>query len=91
MLHALIRPEPVGLTEAEVVARAAEYDLAIEGLGDLWHAVDDDAAAKADADVEPGHASDTARPQGIVVGFGSPTEAGYPAALDALVRALSWA
>jgi len=73
-LHALIRLEPVGLTEAEVVARAAEYDLAIEGLGDLWQ--------------EPGGAG--GRPQGIVVGFGSPTESGYPAALAALVRTLSW-
>src|SRR5207245_2071980 len=76
-LHALIRLEPVGLTEAEVVDRAAGYDLAIEGLGDLWQ-----------VPTTAGDAPD--RPQGIVVGFGSPTESGYPAALDALVRTLSW-
>ena len=73
-LHALVRLEPAGMTEEEVVARAAGYDLEIEGLSGLWH--------------EPGPRA--GRPQGIVVGFGSPSEAAYPAALDALVRTLSW-
>jgi GntR family transcriptional regulator/MocR family aminotransferase len=78
-LHALVRLEPAGMTEDEVIQRAAEFDLDLEGLGGLWHRP----AANASASSE-------ARPQGIVVGFGSPTEAGYPRALDALVRALSW-
>ena len=73
-LHALIRLEPVGLSEAEVLARAAEYSLAIEGLSQLWH----------------GGERRGERAQGIVVGFGSPSESAYPAALDALVRTLSW-
>jgi GntR family transcriptional regulator/MocR family aminotransferase len=35
------------------------------------------------------HAPDVpGRPQGLVVGYGTPGEGGYPAALDALVRAL---
>ncbi|GAA1958509.1 PLP-dependent aminotransferase family protein [Catenulispora subtropica] len=74
-LHALVRLEPAEMSESEVVARAAGFGLELEGLGGLW-----DAGAKASAD----------RPQGIVVGFGSPNEAAYPRALDALVRTLSW-
>jgi GntR family transcriptional regulator / MocR family aminotransferase len=78
-LHALVRLEPAGMTEAEVLKRAAEFDLDLEGLGDLWHTPPANTLA-----------SSAARPQGIVVGFGSPTEAAYPRALDALVRTLSW-
>jgi GntR family transcriptional regulator/MocR family aminotransferase len=80
-LHALIRLERVGLTEAEVVARAAGYGLTIEGLSGLWHTPSPPSGS--------GN-QDLARPQGIVVGFGTPSEAAYPAALDALVRTLSW-
>ncbi|MFL6114445.1 MAG: aminotransferase class I/II-fold pyridoxal phosphate-dependent enzyme [Catenulispora sp.] len=77
-LHALVRLEPAGMSEAEVLGRAAEFDLGLEGLGELW-----DASASASA-------SGSDRPRGIVVGFGSPSEAAYPRALDALVRTLSW-
>ncbi|MEV6072331.1 PLP-dependent aminotransferase family protein [Nocardia sp. NPDC052001] len=73
-LHALIRLEPAGLTEDEVLSRASEYGLAIDGLSDMW--------------LTP--ATRFPRPQGIVVGFGSTSDSAYPAALDALVRALSW-
>ncbi|WP_040807149.1 MocR-like pyridoxine biosynthesis transcription factor PdxR [Nocardia concava] len=73
-LHALVRLEPAGLGEAEVLTRAAEYGLAIHGLSDMWWAP---------AGTEP-------RPQAIVVGYGSPSDGAYPAALDALVRTLSW-
>jgi len=78
-LHALVRLEPVGMTEAEVLKRGLEFDLDLEGLGGLWHTFPANT-----------HASSAARPQGIVVGFGSPAEAAYPRALDALVRTLSW-
>ncbi|BAW06697.1 PLP-dependent aminotransferase family protein [Nocardia seriolae] len=73
-LNALIRLEPAGLTEAEVLTRAGEYGLAIDGLSGMWLASEgrDD------------------RPQGIVVGFASPSDGAYPAALDTLVRTLSW-
>jgi GntR family transcriptional regulator/MocR family aminotransferase len=79
-LHALIRLEPAGMNERDVIARGAGYGLAIEGLSELWH-------RPADGEV-PDSPDD--RPQGIVVGFGAPSEAAYPAALDALVRTLSW-
>ncbi|WP_194908529.1 PLP-dependent aminotransferase family protein [Catenulispora rubra] len=78
-LHALVRLEPAGMTEAEVLKRASEFDLELEGLGGLWHTAPTNTLA-----------SSAPRPQGIVVGFGSPTEAAYPRALDALVRTLSW-
>ncbi|MEZ0106230.1 GntR family transcriptional regulator/MocR family aminotransferase [Catenulispora sp. EB89] len=78
-LHALVRLEPAGMTEAEVLKRASEFDLELEGLGGLWHTATANTLA-----------SSAPRPQGIVVGFGSPTEAAYPRALDALVRTLSW-
>jgi GntR family transcriptional regulator/MocR family aminotransferase len=74
-LHALVRLEPAGMTEADVLRRAAEFALELEGLGGLWH---------------PAAAPSGPRPQGIVVGFGAPGEAAYPRALDALVRTLSW-
>lgn len=73
-LHALIRLEPAGLTEDEVLTRATEYGLAIHGLSGMWLTPD----------------RQENRPQAIVVGFGSPTDSSYPAALDALVRTLSW-
>ncbi|MEU1430364.1 PLP-dependent aminotransferase family protein [Nocardia sp. NPDC005746] len=73
-LHALIRLEPAGLTEAEVLSRAREYGLALEGLSGMWLS----------------HEGRPDRPQGLVVGFAAPSESAYPAALDALVRALSW-
>ncbi|MFE4457104.1 PLP-dependent aminotransferase family protein [Nocardia tengchongensis] len=73
-LHALIRLEPAGLSENEVLTRAAEYSLAINGLSGMW--------------LSPNQ--NEHRPQAIVIGFGSPTDGAYPAALDALVRTLSW-
>ena len=30
------------------------------------------------------------QPQGLVIGFGTPSERAYPAAVDALARVLSW-
>ncbi|MGW4247769.1 aminotransferase-like domain-containing protein [Nocardia sp. NPDC004722] len=73
-LHALIRLEPAGLTETEVLSRAADYGLDIMGLSGLW--------------LSP--PTEPTRPQGIVVGFAAPSDSTYPAALDALVRTLSW-
>ncbi|NUR28243.1 MAG: PLP-dependent aminotransferase family protein [Catenulispora sp.] len=81
-LHALVRLEPAGMGEEEVLARAAGFGLELEGLSELW----DDGAARTAA----ASATSSPRPQGIVVGFSSPSEAAYPRALDALVRTLSW-
>ena len=95
-LHALVRLEPAGMTEAEVLRRAAEFDLELEGLSGLWYSPGGSADFHSNKERSPNRRSGNAfsspgpRPQGIVVGFGSPSEAGYPRALDALVRTLSW-
>ena len=82
-LHALVRLEPAGMTEEEVLKRGLEFDLDLEGLGGLWHTAPHGSPTNT-------FTSSAARPQGIVVGFGSSTEPAYPRALDALVRTLSW-
>ena len=58
--------------EAEALALAEEEGLAVGRLGDHWHA--------------PGGSLD--RPQGLVVGYGTPRERVYPEALEALGRVL---
>ena len=55
--------------EQELVARAAQHGLALDGLAGHWH--------------RPGD-----HPQGIVVGFGTPSQRAYPVALEALARVL---
>ncbi|MBK3634913.1 PLP-dependent aminotransferase family protein [Streptomyces sp. MBT97] len=72
-LHALVEVAD----EDEVMARAEAEGLAVGRLGEHWH--------------EPG-GSDGAgvpgRPQGLVVGYGTPRERMYPEALDVLVKVL---
>ncbi|OIK05846.1 PLP-dependent aminotransferase family protein [Streptomyces monashensis] len=58
--------------EAEALARAQEQGLAVGTLGDHWHT--------------PGAPAD--RPQGLVVGYGTPRERAYPDALEALAKVL---
>jgi GntR family transcriptional regulator / MocR family aminotransferase len=75
-LHALVTLPAAGPDEREALRRAAGLGLAVGELGSHWHAADDGPAAAA------------GRPQGLIVGYGTPGEGGYPAALDALVRVL---
>ncbi|MFG1809202.1 PLP-dependent aminotransferase family protein [Streptomyces sp. NPDC049040] len=75
-LHALLGLPQDGPDEAEVLRRAAALGLAVGALGEHWHAADDA--------VGPG----PGRPQGLIVGYGTPGEGGYPAALDILTRVL---
>jgi GntR family transcriptional regulator/MocR family aminotransferase len=79
-LHALVSLPPGGPDEAEVLRRAAAQGLAVGTLGAHWHGADD---AVADAPPVAGE-----RPQGLIVGYGTPGEGGYPAALAALARVL---
>ena len=58
--------------EARVLARAEEAGLAVGCLGEHWHA--------------PGGGE--RRPQGLVVGYGTPRERVYPEALEALGKVL---
>jgi GntR family transcriptional regulator/MocR family aminotransferase len=74
-LHALISLPAHGPDEQELLARAAEHDVALSGLADHWH----------------GHGNgrgDGPREQGLIVGYGSSTDRAYPAALSALARVL---
>ncbi|MGH6655491.1 MAG: PLP-dependent aminotransferase family protein, partial [Actinocrinis sp.] len=74
-LHALLSLPAHGPDEDEVLARAAEYEVSIEGLNTHWHG-----AANRE------HTGN--RPRGLIVGYGTPTERAYPAALDALAHVL---
>jgi GntR family transcriptional regulator/MocR family aminotransferase len=68
-LHALISLPATGPDEPELLARAAEHGVALDGLSDHWH-------------------GDSPRGQGLIVGYGTPSERAYPAALGALARVL---
>ncbi len=74
-LHALVEVAD----EVAVLARAEKEGLAVGRLGEHWH------TAGADADASQG------RPQGLVVGYGTPRERVYPEALEALGRVLDGA
>jgi GntR family transcriptional regulator/MocR family aminotransferase len=64
---------PAGVAEDDVLDRAAREGVAIEGLAEHHH----------DQHPTPEHSP------GIIVGYGTPSERAYPAALDALVRVLA--
>jgi GntR family transcriptional regulator / MocR family aminotransferase len=77
-LHALITLPPGGLDETALIARAKLAGIALEGLAPYWH--------KSGA-----RNGSRAQPQGIVLGYATPPERSYPAAVDALIRLLSTA
>ena len=68
-MQTLVSLHPGGPGEQELLARAAQHGLVLDGLARHWH--------------QPGD-----HPQGIVVGFGTPTQHAYPVALEALARVL---
>ena len=74
-LHALAHLPAAGPTEAEIVARAAEHGLALEGLGAFTH------PAPAPGDDRRGPA--------LVVGYGTPPDHAYTATLARLTAVLS--
>ncbi|MFJ4619672.1 PLP-dependent aminotransferase family protein [Streptomyces sp. NPDC088812] len=59
--------------EEEAMARAEAEGLAVGRLGEHWHTPDEGAGT---------------RPQGLVVGYGTPRERAYPDALDVLAKVL---
>jgi GntR family transcriptional regulator/MocR family aminotransferase len=74
-LHATIRLPSSGPGEAALLDRAAAAGLMVESLGTHWHA-------------GPGPLRNPDRPQALIVGYGTPPESAYPAALDILARVL---
>jgi GntR family transcriptional regulator/MocR family aminotransferase len=77
-LHALITLPPGGLDEATLIMRARRAGIALDGLAPYWH-------------ISGARTGSHGRPQGIVLGYATPPERSYPAAVDALVRLLSTA
>lgn len=73
-MHALISLPGSGPDEDEMLARAASRSVAVGNLGTYWHGDQ--------------HGDGPRRMQGLIVGYGTPTERGYPAALDALAHVL---
>ncbi len=71
-LHALVDVED----EAEVLARAEAEGLAVGRLGDHWHTPGMSAS------------SGNGRPQGLVIGYGTPRERAYTEALEVLGKVL---
>jgi GntR family transcriptional regulator/MocR family aminotransferase len=78
-LHAVLRLPPG--TEREVVRGASWLGLAVMGLGEFRHP---DARDAPDSPYFPGSEASDA----LVVGYGTPPEHGFAAALDALCRTL---
>ncbi|MFJ5546543.1 PLP-dependent aminotransferase family protein [Streptomyces sp. NPDC093225] len=75
-LHALVTLPEGGPVEADLHARAAAAGLALGWLDDHWQAP---------------YATAPDRRQGLVVGYGTPRERDWPAALDALANLLDGA
>jgi GntR family transcriptional regulator/MocR family aminotransferase len=105
-LHALVGLPPDGPGEAAVRRQAARLGLAVGTLTDHWHGDGDGSQPEAPRpdtrhldtlhpnaprlDTREGPAA-AERPQGLIVGYGTPGEGAYPGALAALVRALELA
>ncbi|SHM00014.1 MocR-like pyridoxine biosynthesis transcription factor PdxR [Actinacidiphila paucisporea] len=75
-LHALVSLPQDGPDEAATLRRATAEGLAVDALGGHWHGADG------------GDRSSPGRPRGLIVGYGTPGEGAYPAALAALTRVL---
>ncbi|WP_329368942.1 PLP-dependent aminotransferase family protein [Streptomyces sp. NBC_00669] len=88
-LHALLTLPPGEPAEAQIRRRAARLGLAVGTLGDHWHE-NDGPHEGGPPEQGPAHTSAAAdRPQGLIIGYGTPGEGAYPAALDALMAALT--
>ncbi|MFI9321325.1 PLP-dependent aminotransferase family protein [Kitasatospora aureofaciens] len=79
-LHAVLQLPPGSPSEAELVARAAAAGLALSSLG--WH--------RADPTAEVAETAETAEEAGpaLVIGYATPPEHAFPAALEALCGVL---
>ncbi|MEE4544270.1 PLP-dependent aminotransferase family protein [Streptomyces sp. V4-01] len=98
-LHALVALPAGGPGEAAVQRQAARLGLAVGTLADHWHRdgarqgprpPDGARPGAGDPRTQEGPAA-AERPQGLIVGYGTPGEGAYPGALAALVRALELA
>ncbi|MGW2373534.1 MULTISPECIES: MocR-like pyridoxine biosynthesis transcription factor PdxR [Kitasatospora] len=82
-LHAVLQLPPGSTPEAELVARAEAAGLALSGLG--WHRVAPEAEGVEEAEGAEG--AEGAAPA-LVIGYATPPEHAFPAALEALCEVL---
>ena len=85
-LHALVSLPSNGPSEADVLRHAATYGLAVGDLGSHW--LSTPAATPNRAAAQPNRPTPPDRPQGLILGYGTPSESGFAAALDTLARVL---
>ncbi|MFE0256619.1 PLP-dependent aminotransferase family protein [Streptomyces sp. NPDC059010] len=83
-LHALVEVDD----EAEVLARAEAAGLAVGCLGEHWHTAGGGGAGGGGRGGSGGRGLGAGRPQGLVVGYGTPRERVYPEALEVLGQVL---
>ncbi|NUP23245.1 MAG: PLP-dependent aminotransferase family protein [Streptomyces sp.] len=83
-LHALVEVDD----EAAVLARAEAAGLAVGGLGEHWHTA---GGGGGGSDGSGAGDRGAGRPQGLVVGYGTPRERVYPEALEVLGKVLEGA
>jgi GntR family transcriptional regulator/MocR family aminotransferase len=84
-LHALVSLPPNGPSEPDVLHHGASYGLAVGDLSSHWLTTP---AATRDRPAAPDGPAAHGRPQGLIVGYATPSESGFPAALDTLARVL---
>jgi GntR family transcriptional regulator/MocR family aminotransferase len=79
-LHALVSLPANGPSEQDVLRHGSSYGLAVGDLGSHW--------LTTPAATSPNRSAPPHRPQGLIVGYGTPSESGFTAALDTLARVL---
>jgi GntR family transcriptional regulator/MocR family aminotransferase len=78
-LHALVSLPANGPSELDVLRHATSYGLAVGDLGSHW---------LGSSAAEPNRPALPDRPQGLIVGYGTPSDSGFAAAIDTLARVL---
>jgi GntR family transcriptional regulator/MocR family aminotransferase len=78
-LHALVSLPANGPSELDVLRHATSYGLAVGDLGSHW---------LGSSAAEPSRPALPDRPQGLIVGYGTPSDSGFAAAIDTLARVL---
>ena len=90
-LQALVSLPPNGPSELDVLNHAASYGLAVGNLGSEWvstPAATPDRQTTPDRTATLDRTATPDRPQGLIVGYATPSESGFGAALDTLARVL---
>ncbi len=93
-LHALVSLPAGGPSELDVLRHATSYGLAVGDLGSHWLGApttpptEPPTTPPTTLPTKPDRPTPSDRPQGLIVGYGTPSESGFAAALDTLARVL---